>query len=208
MRAPGEQLTSQILQDLACPQCEYNLRGLAGDIVHCPECGLECNIPQMIARKWIGPWHQAPGFTRLLMPLAWLSFMLMFVFPCFMVEVTVRRGNGLVTSIGAAIMILGWLVLLRRAEQVLEEHRGALLALLAHLLFAGYIVSLTGIIMMIVVLLSRQTIVNLLFALVIVPAMIGLFVLCRRGERYIAEQCIKNYLLQRIAPPVPCVEID
>jgi len=67
MAQGGEQLADQILNDLACPQCQYNLRGLRGAFVICPECGLGCDVAQMIARQWMGPWYNAPGFTQLLM---------------------------------------------------------------------------------------------------------------------------------------------
>jgi hypothetical protein len=54
----------QIRQDLACPGCQYNLRGLSGVRVTCPECGQGINIAQLIARKWTGAWYRAPGYSR------------------------------------------------------------------------------------------------------------------------------------------------
>lgn len=40
-------LTRFISTDVACPHCQYNLRGLAGPIVNCPECGVEVNVHKL-----------------------------------------------------------------------------------------------------------------------------------------------------------------
>ena len=44
MAETGEELVKAIQRDLLCPQCEYNLRGLYGDTVSCPECVAVCDV--------------------------------------------------------------------------------------------------------------------------------------------------------------------
>ena len=56
--------------DIACPVCEYNLRGLPGPIATCPECGRVCNVPELASRQWDKPWYTVPGFKLLFMAIA------------------------------------------------------------------------------------------------------------------------------------------
>ncbi|MCH6550701.1 MAG: hypothetical protein IH804_01640 [Planctomycetes bacterium] len=61
----------QVRQELTCPQCDYSLQGLAGDLVTCPECGTTSDLPKLILRWGFRPWYRAPGFSRILRPLVW-----------------------------------------------------------------------------------------------------------------------------------------
>jgi len=45
---PGQ--AERVRSELTCPQCDYSLRGLHGDVVNCPECGHECNIKAELRR--------------------------------------------------------------------------------------------------------------------------------------------------------------
>ena len=44
-----------IQRDLACPACGYNLRGLTGDVIPCPECGTDVDIARLVTQKWTKP---------------------------------------------------------------------------------------------------------------------------------------------------------
>jgi hypothetical protein len=56
--------------DLHCERCKYNLRGLEGSVVICPECGMSCDVEAILSRKWEIPWHKAPGLKSLATPVA------------------------------------------------------------------------------------------------------------------------------------------
>ncbi|MHC4109101.1 MAG: hypothetical protein ACYSTY_13560, partial [Planctomycetota bacterium] len=60
----------KLREELACPRCEYSLKGLRGDVVTCPECGTECDLAKLMLGQWVGPWYRAPGFGRILAPVA------------------------------------------------------------------------------------------------------------------------------------------
>ena len=73
----------EIQIDIACPDCEYNLRGLPGPIVNCPECGLTTDVPVLATRQWNKPWYKAPGFNTLMWPaviafISWIAFGVLF----------------------------------------------------------------------------------------------------------------------------------
>ncbi|MCG8509202.1 MAG: hypothetical protein MI741_08225, partial [Rhodospirillales bacterium] len=67
--APSRESPINTLErDLACPNCDYNLRGLPGPVVACPECGCKCDIPKLITARWNKPWYRAPKFNIVLAP--------------------------------------------------------------------------------------------------------------------------------------------
>ena len=47
----GDRGIDEIRQDLACPDCQYNLRGLIGAIVSCPECGMTVNVGELVTHQ-------------------------------------------------------------------------------------------------------------------------------------------------------------
>jgi hypothetical protein len=191
--------------DLACLRCEYSLRGLPGAIVTCPECGLEHDVALVIARQWREPWHRAPKFNRLIYPLAWLFCGgLAGWLPLFILDM--ERGHspyGVVSILAAVVVAVGWALLLLSAHRALTVASGLALALLAHALFAGYIV---GIVIMIWGALGTAVAVMsgggpvwvaAMIAAIVVGIGCGLVWACQRGEKYIASHCIRNHLLER-----------
>ena len=70
---PGGEYVDAIRQDLECPNCRYNLRGLIGAVVTCPECGNNCDVAHLVANRWRKAWFRAPGFNRLVLPIGWLA---------------------------------------------------------------------------------------------------------------------------------------
>lgn len=55
--------------DIWCPRCNYNLRGLTGKVVNCPECGRRCDVKQLYAMQQMKKWGMhIPGFGVLLKP--------------------------------------------------------------------------------------------------------------------------------------------
>jgi hypothetical protein len=200
--ASGEQHVAEIQDNLACPACEYNLRGLRGDIVQCPECGATCDAAQLIANRWTLPWHRAPKLSIIYVPVALVAFS---PFAMIMVLVIVARGYGqspaapvlpLMIGVDAALFV-GWCFAMYRAYNVFAGFRGIGLSLISHLLFAAYVVGFGTILS------AAITCVRGIFALNGLMVTISLFAVAislplvwlgRRGEKYVARHCIRRHL--------------
>ncbi len=112
----------QVRQELTCPQCDYSLQGLAGDLVTCPECGTRSDLPKLIPRWGFSPWYRAPGFSRILRPLAWPGIGFWLILVIFVFEL--RTGRQPVWSVGlAAVVFAGWLRAMWRVWKVLPGGR-------------------------------------------------------------------------------------
>jgi hypothetical protein len=202
MTERGHDKTDAIHRELRCPQCEYSLRGLPGESVTCPECGLHCDVARLIASRWTGPWWEAPGYNRLVWPVAWAVI----VSAGWLIAggiLSAPRYDAKAILIALALVFgvpLIWLGLLWNAYRFFADGRGLLLALLAHALFAGYVAATIGIAVSIGQLLWWFDIARIIAAAIFVPLLVALFWLCRRGERYIAQQCIRKYIAEQSAP--------
>lgn len=209
MARPADELSTaqKVRDELECPQCGYSLRGLPGDVVHCPECGHECNITAMMTRQWRGPWQRAPGFNRLVWPLAWLLIGGMVGLLLLAYDMALGW-SGVVTTLSFAIVVMIWIWMLRSVRDVPTPGAGIGLALLAHVLFAGYI----GGIVLIVMLLARAAnsasglLVAMFLGLMAVP--IFMFWLMRRGEKYIARRCINAWVNRPVEDANVFVEVE
>lgn len=185
--------TQELRDTLTCPQCDYSLRGLDGAVVVCPECGTRCDITSMMTRRWTEPWYRAPGFTPLLLPLTWLFIasigeVILLVVDSFHNRPPVLAGAGSVVMIGV------WIAMLRWVRNVAGEGKGWKLALLAHALFAGYIVGIIGVAWLWIGAwyTGNRVMTGMVLAMSLLP--MALLWLMRRGEKYIASQCIKAWL--------------
>jgi hypothetical protein len=196
----SEALIEEVRQDIACPQCEYNLRGLRGPIVNCPECGQRCDIPHLISRKWTKPWYKAPYYNTICLPLCCAFIAL----PGTMCAAAIANSSTAITPLFiTGVAVLFWIGLLARTWQVFRGMRGVWLALLAHGLMAGYIVGGLGFILALIYLitsiLDAMTSVPLASAdplgisigVAVLPLGIIIIWLSRRGERFIARMCIQ-----------------
>jgi hypothetical protein len=196
MTPRGEQLTQEILQDLTCPQCQYNLRGLSGAVVNCPECGFRCDVAQLVARKLIGPWTRAPGYAKLLVPVAWLavsSFGVLIVF----LSAAGATGSPELATVLAVLCVLGiWTHLVVRSGQGFSDGSGMVLVMLTHVLFAGYISGIVGFIWGLMHSFTFGDLPGLLIGFTIMIGSAAMLWGSRRGERLIAERCIREHLLQ------------
>lgn len=194
----------QVTQDLACPQCEYNLRGLHGEVVNCPECGEPCNIAKLIERRWTKPWWKAPKFNTVLMPAVTLYVAMLLSIPSNLAGLLLTRntvGELPVLMIWLLLISTLWLWLMNRAYRLFDSQRGIWLALLAHVLVAGYLMALMiglsflmGLVMLIFTPSFSSQLASIAITLLILIVAIAIIYACRRGERYIAGQCIRRYL--------------
>jgi hypothetical protein len=186
----------RIRDELTCPACRYSLRGLPGEVVLCPECGLKCDITAMMTRQWTGPWYNAPGFNRLLGPLVWLC---LFGFAgLVLVGFSIDRSNPFV-AVSAFLVVFGWWAyVLWRVRDVPTPGAGVPLALLAHGLFAGYLFGVGLLLMIIVRAINAGSLPGFVLITALMVAPIGIFWMMRRGEKYIAERCIRAWVNQAV----------
>ena len=201
MTAPAHEQADAVRDSLTCPQCQYSLRGLPGEIVNCPECGLECDIRRMMSDEWRRPWFEAPGFSKLLRPVSCLTIGSLVLFYVGVMETDRFRGSGLITATGVTVLLAAWGYFVKETLSQFRDGRGPGLALLAHLLFAGYLASVFGIGMGLFGLIMRGQPVLLILGVVVIATMIGLMAVCRRGERFIAQQCLNEYLRRDVDSP-------
>ena len=87
MTQRGEAQLEKLRDEATCPSCEYSLRGLAGDVVTCPECGCMVEIVDLLAGRWKQPLRNAPYFNLLTIPVGWLLISsILFVFSMYRIE--------------------------------------------------------------------------------------------------------------------------
>ncbi len=187
--------------DIACPGCEYNLRGLLGPVVECPECGLVIDVPDLAARQWDRPWYRAPGLLMLSIPgvtspiaflwLAWLLFA-----PS---DARHDASTYIILAFSLACQLV-WLLFVYKAYVRFRGGLGIGLVLLMHLIVCGYYISILGFIigcLIFAVSLFEST--NWFsfqqLQIIIYTTIAGLlFAASRLGERYVARICIRNHM--------------
>ncbi|MCC6679651.1 MAG: hypothetical protein IT445_02005 [Phycisphaeraceae bacterium] len=193
-----------VLRDIACPGCQYNLRGLYGPIVQCPECGLACDIARLVSLRWTKPWHRAPKFNHVCLAVTWAAMTPIMLAVVVIVEAAMRMRTMSPAPFWAVgmLMFAGWLWSLWLAYRVFDTWRGVWLGLLAHAIFATYLA--TTFIMLsaginMVMFFASQWVSNtaLVVYLILLGVLLPLSFLGRLGEKWIARQCIAEYLRRR-----------
>jgi hypothetical protein len=174
--------------DLACPACGYNLRGLQGAVVTCPECGIVCDIAKLIANQWSRPWYQAPGFNRLAVPTFWL-----YVASFFSIGFIASSPFPLVAFCALATLVLGIFgLLLYWIRRWWGGSEGLLLALVPVVLVPGFFFGILGLVGCVIALIGGRGV--RIMAAVMIPVLAMLIVACRQGEKFMAHRCIKHHL--------------
>ncbi|MHC4080577.1 MAG: hypothetical protein ACYS15_05055 [Planctomycetota bacterium] len=202
MSRPRWAKVARIREALCCPQCGYSLRGVPGDVGTCPECGIECDLGRLIVNQWTGPWHHAPKFNQVLAPLTTVSLGVWGVLLVFTVEMQLQR-TPTYTALASGSLVVAWLCLMWRLRNLMLDGAAMGLALLAHGIFAGYVVSLVGTIWLLWLAISAGSLMVAAPALAALLPVVGLAWVCRRGEKYIAARCIRQYLVQMARPAPP-----
>ncbi len=196
MRWKKHKPVAVLREELTCPGCGYSLRGLPGDVATCPECGVRCDLAKLMMREWIGPWYRAPGFNRVLFPVAWPGFgwwVLLFV---WLYETQAFGRPPILTLLLAAVLVAGWSWSMWRLRLFMPRWEAVVLALFAHALLLGYLAGLIGVIAFVLQAIKTRSVA---LAAPMVAFFAGLMLLCRRGERFIAERCIRRYLIDQAA---------
>lgn len=192
-----------VVIDIACPRCEYNLRGLVGPVVVCPECGLESDVPELAARRWDKPWYKAPGFNTLIWPAFCGWLWVFFVLPVTAVTIGDQTATVTIGLLGLAV----WAGLMYRAYRVFDEALAVGLALAGHLLVAGFVAGVFGLIWSVIAAVvyvlnppARVELSDMGVWVVLTGVWGALLWVCRRVERRIAGACIRRYLRRRPKP--------
>jgi hypothetical protein len=195
MATRGEQHADQLRDALVCPQCEYSLRGLAGDEVNCPECGMHVNIASLITAKWTKPWWDAPLYNTLALPLAWVILSMLAAVVLFAATHRLNMSGELVLPwLGLSAIV--WVFLLAYLQRRFGSAEGIWLALLVHLVVPFYMIGILGAIGMTVALLANLHalwVVSLynFFGLLL---FVALFISARLIERFVGHRCIRRHL--------------
>ena len=206
MSPSGEQPPREIHQDLPCPGCGYNLRGLAGDVVSCPECGQSCDVAQLSNAGNVLSWRLAPGLGILTAPAVWLllaptvtACLIALTLSVFQDALPWPRNTDdaclVFLGLGAVVIAPVWGWLMYRAWRYWPGAVGVGLALLAHVVVVAYVagayVGVSELCLLGAV--SRGGWVPVL-ALVFPVACVLLWWAGNRGYRYLAERCILRRL--------------
>jgi hypothetical protein len=207
----------EIQRDIACPNCQYNLRGLSGAVVNCPECGTECDIARLIARKWTGPWYHAPGLMKLTLPaaLVYVAVIGRLVWAFAAAAQNSQLGFSMLTGVTDVAfyfaVIAGWTWLARRAWDVFGNRESILHVLLVHAIVLGYMAAIVGGCYFLMRILDLYLSANKPIPLWNWFALIGwvaLFFVAQRTERFMGLRCIVAHLNRPFRAGVPLSAID
>lgn len=205
MPDPTSATNDRLDQDVGCPDCGYNLRGLGAGRVTCPECGLESDIAKLITRRWDRPWYKAPHYTLICLPASWAWLACIVLAPIAAVIAFESPGtnNWLVAPLAFAFGLLVWLGLMGLVWRRIDGSVSALFGLLAHVSVASYLAGLVLIVGGILTFIDRLfwddrfEPLPLLLAVLALAGGVGCFYAGRRFERMVAGHCIRIYLLRR-----------
>lgn len=192
-----------IQRDLACPQCEYNLRGLQGDVVHCPECGLGVDVARLITSRWTGPWHKAPGLLIIEIPVlvvvvGFVAWAVAFVTISTFEPLGKPLDMVLIWSF-AAVLVGIWIWRVLRAGRVFSVPlKGELFAVLSHLVLFLYVVGLfTPLVYVGIIIFEigiQADVMTTITRIAILGGLLSSLLVARWIERWMAQQCIREYL--------------
>ena len=202
---PSGQHSSVLDQDVGCPQCGYNLRGLGSGLVVCPECGQQNDVAKLLVRRWDKPWYRAPKFNLICLPVAVVLLSLLgWPISWLLLEEWTTGPPGI--AFGLIWLMIGaslWLCAMSLVWQKMDGLTSIGFALLAHIPIAGYLASLvvfvSGVILTISWISDRPynhggEPSELIFGMLMLLGGVGLFVLSRWIERLVAGHCIRLHL--------------
>ncbi len=204
---PSDSTTAGVLdQDVGCPGCGYNLRGLGSGWVICPECGERNDVAALIVRRWDKPWYKAPKYSQLCMPAAalFLSFLGWVLTLAVFETVDKSTSYAAAASVWLAIGLIGWSASMMWVWNRLDQHISAGFALLVHLSILGYIggiiLILSGAGSLVAVFIDGRgayvesdPVSIAIYTALLLGGIFGLFV-ARLVERVSAKHCIRLYL--------------
>jgi hypothetical protein len=166
-------------------------------VVTCPECGRRWNAALLVHRGHQPPWFQAPGLNRILSPVAWLA--------CWAASMPVvvaawqssARSEPSISTAWVAAMLVGvglciWGILIATLRHHCRVAHCVRLALLAHIVFAGYATAIVGVVIVLSWVMAEglETQARVVAGLLGLPAVAAVAWGSHRLERFIARRCL------------------
>lgn len=195
MTQRGKQQIEKLCDEAMCPECEYSLRGLSGEVVVCPECGRAIDLVSLLNSRWEGSWHNLPTFQAVVRPVFMLILLLIGLFVGIAADgIRNHQLIGMLLSCFAVTM-WGWkMVGVWRRFKRIEAIK---LSLLAILVYAGYLLGFFCVFMILLALVSPSGIGQVVIGVVLFLAGIAILVTSHISDRYLASQCVRLYLLEQ-----------
>ncbi len=210
----GTQHADAVRDGLVCPACDYSLRGLAGDVVSCPECGAVCDVLRLIAERWDKPWYQAPGMRQLSAPLV---LFVLGAIAAFFISLTIPSWLDpnppyepikvmLISALMWSPFPIIWLSAVRRCWRVWRSCECLGLLLLNHCILVAYVFGAMGILGGLLLLATFFSGLNPAMPTASVGLLvfsINAFACAYLGERFVARRCIRQYFRTRVVVKAP-----
>lgn len=200
-QSAGAQAVDEIRQNVACPKCEYNLFGLRGAVVNCPECGEVCDVAALVSKQWTKPWHEAPGFSRLAYPA--VVFAAGFVVTLLAMAMTGQAALVGMTSVATVLGCVAVLVWLHSRSKWFGVIGGLCASAIVLVMLAGAlscIISGLGLVRMVQWQGWDWTDLEVWIVLGLLLAGFVLLAGGHRAERALAQACIGRYLAGKRLP--------
>ena len=191
MAGTDEELVAEIRRDLECPQCRYNLRGLSGDVVSCPECGAAWDVARLTGLPSTNPWLGTPEFGIVILPAASLLLGLPVVF--LALQLCLAFGSMVWMGVLLALLVC-WVWLVFRAWRAFESAEGLYLVLASHLMLAGCVAGFFGFLVSVVAAVDSVDTPVFAGGWGLVAAALALtFWQSFRAEVFIGKRCVHRY---------------
>ena len=197
-----ESIKNEILlaDEILCPKCKYNLRGLTDDEINCPECGEPLILSNLRSE------NQNKNLDKIIHLHQWIAAIpcIVFAIICFITFVYLYTVNAsikilIVNMIGMPIWFSSFYIPYR----YFESKKAIELALIMHVvlvtfpaLLLGYIF-MAGLLLFIVLNFKDVTVIlteYFLIAFTIMIATISASVVCFMANQYVLNQCKELYL--------------
>ena len=194
MSDAGAEHLAGLRADLHCQGCNYNLRGLEGTVVICPECGISCDVEAILSRKWEIPWHKAPGLNALAEPAAAAVAGLAVALPG--IGAMSASGFETLTPVLMLLPLAAWAGYTARLVSLSGAEAGwisvGVTLLVPVFAIALLITILSGVTTVGLLLQGESEEAAIMAGITAVAA--GLVFLCRRAEVSVARWCIRRHL--------------
>ncbi len=194
--------------DLACGACGYQLRGLGGPVVRCPECGLLCDLAARLASRR-ADWLTNDEYVLLARPSILAQVTLV---PAGMLAVLTAAGGAPTAGwVPVTLFLIAWAATVRSTLRRAPGWEAASLMLGIHVVLLGYLVSMVAAIAGFVALLASvaglalgETAGAWLFmgGAAVCPLGVGAILALQRLDRAIGARCIHRWL-ERAGAPAP-----
>jgi hypothetical protein len=159
------------------------------------------NLARLVASRWTHPWHKAPLYNLLAVPVA-VAFAVAIATGISATCVTTIQTDWLVVLVVVLVGAGCWAASLRLVHKRYGTAEGVHLALLLHTVLPMYVMGALGLIgsgVKIISDITRSVTWALPFDSMIFLACVGVVVLGYVIERFVARRCIRRFLRVRAA---------